>query len=221
MKFVYGSMEHVISFEGGYVNELVIENKKMFYELINSMSMQADGARGSCVLSVSDKPVEFSRYADLTLQFAPFQINRKSLLTKLYSELERRALLPDNYMRSGELISEFEKFVFLLADDLPFEVSCQKLAIGPVIRALSPEIEEDDKGALERIFAYMELVRELDRDRLFIMVNMRTYFTDEDMESFVESVCLHDFKVLLVESFSHPILKSVKRYTVDADLCEF
>ena len=72
-----------------------------------------------------------------------------------------------------------------------------------------------------RIFSYMETVRELDRDRLFIMVNMRTYFSDEEMERFTESACLHDFKLLLLESISHPPLKHVRRYTVDSDLCEF
>ena len=67
----------------------------------------------------------------------------------------------------------------------------------------------------------MELVRELDRDKLFIMVNMRTFFSDQDMEMFAESVCLHDFKVLLLESTSFSNLKNVKKYIIDEDLCEF
>ena len=67
----------------------------------------------------------------------------------------------------------------------------------------------------------MELVRDLDRDSLFVMINMRSYFTNEEMERFVESVCLHDFKLLLIESTSRSILKNTKRYTVDEDLCEF
>ena len=67
----------------------------------------------------------------------------------------------------------------------------------------------------------MELVRELDRDRLFIMVNMRTYFTDDEMNTFIESVCLHGFNVLLIESLSREALKNTPRFTVDEDLCEF
>lgn len=67
----------------------------------------------------------------------------------------------------------------------------------------------------------MELVRELDRDKLFIMVNMRSYFSDEDMENFTESVSLHDFKVLLLENHMSPKLTNTKRYVIDIDLCEF
>ena len=221
MKLAYRDMEHVLHFEPGYVHELIIENRKMFFDMVNSIALQADGQPGGFVLSISDKPVEFSRFTDLTVQFAPFQVNRKNLLTKLYAALEKNALSPENYMRTGELLGELEKYTLLLADELPFGISCQKLAIGPILRALSPEIEEWDKSPLERIFSYMELVRELDRDKLFIMINMRTYFPDEDMERFAESACLHDFKVLLVESAALKKLEHTRRVVIDADLCEF
>ena len=221
MKLIYKNMEHMLRFDEGYVNELVIENRKMFLDLVSTMISQAEGEQGECVLSIAEKPVEFSRYADVTVQFAPFLLNRKSLLTKLCSALEQRALLAENYIKTGELVSEIERYILYLAEDLPFEIDCQKLTIGSIIKAVSPEIEETDKDTLEKIFAYMELVRELDHERLFIMINMRTYFSDEEMERFVESVCLHDFKVLLLESSSLSKLKNAKRYTVDADLCEF
>ena len=214
-------MEHVLCFNGGYVNELLIENRKLFFDMVNNLLLQADGTHGDWILSIAEKPVEFSRYADVTMQFAPFQMNRKSLLTKLCSALEQKALLAENYQRTGELLGDIECYLLDLAEDLPLEIDCPRLAIGSLIKAASPEIDERDKDPLERIFAYMELVRELDRDRLFVMIHMRAYFSDEEMERFVESACLHDFKVLLLESSAFPLLKNTKRHTVDADLCEF
>lgn len=148
-------------------------------------------------------------------------MNRKSLLTKLYSDLEKKAQSPETYSKTGELLGEMERYILGLSEDLPFEINCQKLAIGSIIRALAPEIEENDKNPIERLFTYIELVRELDRDKLFIMVNMRSYFSDEEMEKFAESVSLHDFKVLLLESYEAPKLNHTKRFVVDADLCEF
>ena len=221
MKLIYKDMERVLRFEEGGVKELAVENKRMFLNMVNSAILQADGARGDFLLSVSDRPVEFSKYADVTVQFAPFQVNRRSLLTKLYAVLEKNALGADNYAKTGELLGEAERYILSLAEEFPFEINCTKLAIGTVIKAISPEIEESDKGVLEQVFSYMEMVRELDRDKLFVMINMRTYFADEEMECFAESVCLHDFKVLLLESSSYPNLKHVQRFTIDADLCEF
>ena len=221
MKFVYKDMGHILRFDHGCVNELVVENKKMFFDIVNNLSMQVDGAHGDGVLSIADKQVEMSRYADLTVRFAPFELNRKSLLNKLYASLEQKATLPENYTQTSELLGALERYILCLSDDLPFEINCQKLTMGAVIRALAPELEESDSTPLEKIFSYMELVRELDREKLFIMVNMRTYFLDEEIAQFAESVCLHDFKVLLLESFSFSPIKNVKRYTVDQDLCEF
>ena len=214
-------MGHILQFKGGYVNELVVENKKMFFEMVNNISVQAEGLHGNFVLSVKDKPVEFSKYADITLQFAPFETNRKTLLSKLYTALENKALQAENYIKARELLNNAEAFIQHLAEDFSFDINCQRVAIGYIIKALSPEVACENKDTLEKIFDYMELVRELDRDKLFIMVNMRSYFSDTDMERFTESACLHDFKVFLLESTTFTKLKNTQRYTIDEDLCEF
>lgn len=221
MKFVYNDIEHIIAFSQSPVSELVIENRKLFSDVVFNVISQSNGASGKCVLSISDSPVEFSRYADVTLQFTPFEVNRKPLLTKLCAALEQNAVSPENYSDTCKLLSELEAFIQRLAYSLALDIDCKKIAIGPVLRAVSPEITDTDMSTLEKIFSYMELIRELDRDRLFIMINMRTYFSDADMELFAESACLHGFNVLLLESTAYPALKSVKRYTVDEDLCEF
>ena len=109
MKLIYKNMEHVLRFDKGYINELVVENRKMFLDLVSTMISQAEGERGDCVLSIAEKPVEFSRYADVTVQFAPFQLNRKSLLIKLCSALEQKAQLAENYVKTGELLGEISE----------------------------------------------------------------------------------------------------------------
>lgn len=220
MKLIHAEMERIIEFNNGYVNELVIENKKQFMEMVKDITIQSEGSKGNFVLSIKDKPVELSKYADVTIQFAPFQINRKSLLTKLYSAIEQKALLAENFIKTEEILSKLEQYIHYLAEDFSVEIDCQRIAIGPIIKALTPEIEESDKSTIEKVFDYMQMVREFDKDRLFIMVNMRTYFTDTEMELFIESVCLHDFKVLLMESTAFSVLSNVKRYIIDADLCE-
>ena len=221
MKLVYKNIGHVIEFEPGYVYELVIENKKLFREVVNDLISQIDGQYGDAVLSVKDKPVELSKYSDITVQLTPFQVNRKSLLTKLYSALEEKSLSAENYPRLIELLAKIDEFVRSISEDYSFDVCCPKLSLGPILRAVGVEIVDNDKETLEKIFDYCELVRELDKDRLFIFVNFRTYFSDDDVNLFVKTVCSHDIKVLLLESSSFERLKNIKRYTIDEDLCEF
>jgi len=50
MKLVYENIGHILCFNKGYVNELVVENKKLFLEMVNDIVAQADGGNGKFVL---------------------------------------------------------------------------------------------------------------------------------------------------------------------------
>ena len=67
----------------------------------------------------------------------------------------------------------------------------------------------------------MELVREFDRDKLFVLLNLRSFFADEHVEKFLETVSVHGYKVLLLDSVSRKKLAHENRITIDNDLCEF
>ena len=67
---------------------------------------------------------------------------------------------------------------------------------------------------------YMSLVRELDREKLFIFVNMRSYYTDEQMNTFLRTLLGRDYRVVLIESVAREKLSDTKRIILDKDLCE-
>lgn len=221
MKLVHKNMEHVLDFAPGCGVELVVENRPLFRRMTYDLAEQSDGGKGDWLLSEGEKPVEFSRYVDLTLQLSPFSLNRKSLLTKLCATLEQRALSPAFYMKTVDLLAAWERLVQELAGELPMAIDCTKAAVGSLLRASGLEVLEGEDSPVDNIFSYMELVRELDRERLFIFVNMRSYFSDQEVSCLLESACLHDFKVMLLESVARAPLPQLVRYTVDEDLCEF
>lgn len=220
MKLAYKELECLLPFPEGTANELVVENKPLFLRMVSDLAAQAEGQPGSAILSIDNTPVEISKFMELCSCFAPFSLNRKSLLSKLQSAMERQALDSEHYLRTNELLSAIEAF----ADDLSLEYSVElrynKLSVSSLLRSMGIEIEEPTHSPLETILDYMELVRELDRDKLFVMVNMRCFFSDSDMVQWIRSACSHDFKVLLLESTAFSPLSDTKRYIVDEDLCE-
>ncbi len=116
---------------------------------------------------------------------------------------------------------ELEQYVLELSFDLPCNVFCSKMGIGGVLRSAGLEISNDYDNDLERLLDYMELTRELDREKLFIIVNLRSYFTDAEVSAFLSTVISHEYQVLLVDSASREKLPNELRVTVDNDLCEF
>ena len=81
--------------------------------------------------------------------------------------------------------------------------------------------DEGHRGEVEKILDYMELVREFDRNKLFITVNMRSFFDDELITEFMKTVVSHEYRILMLESNAYLRLTLEKRITIDADLCEF
>lgn len=65
--------------------------------------------------------------------------------------------------------------------DSSAEIYCAKLNISATIKAVGISVTEEYAEPLERYLDYMELMREYYRDKVFIFVNIRSYFSDEEM----------------------------------------
>lgn len=93
--------------------------------------------------------------------------------------------------------------------------------IGSILKAAGLEFCDDYDSDLERFLDYMEITRELDRDKLFLFVNLRSFYPDAEIGAFIDSALGHEYHVLMVDSSARSLLPDECRTTVDADLCEF
>lgn len=221
MKLAHPQLDHVLDFNSGYVNTLVIEQPDFFRQFLQDIDSQMRGCSGRAVLSEEDSPIEFARHAELIDSFLNFQLARKPLMTRLVSRLGTLAMDAENYIRTSRLLGALEQYIMDLSMDLPCSVYCSKMNFDGILRAVGIEILDDHSHDLERLLDYMELTRELEHDRLFILVNLRSYYSDAEMEAFFASVCAHEYHILPVDSVSRARLSNERRVTVDDDLCEF
>ena len=220
MKLVCYNVSQVIEIKQGYISEIVIENQNVFRNTIKDLSQLEAGEIGQSILSINNKPVEFSKNAVLITEFAPLQFNKKTLITKIVQRMEKLSIEPENYIHTMELMSSLEKMLFELSLELPCELTFEKLNFANVIKSVGIDIAESEKDDVEKILDYMSLVRELDREKLFIFVNMRSYYTDEQMNTFLRTLLGHDYRVVLIESVAREKLSDTKRIILDKDLCE-
>ncbi len=224
MKFAYSEIGGVFSWNGDRMPTLVIENQSFFRKFISDMYSSLNGEPTHAVLSKDNKTVNWSKNAEIISDFINFDINQKSLIGKICAALERQSVLPENYSRTNELLADIENEIAKWASDFPCNISPTKVSASGIIKASGIEIADDyvgEKGNVEKLIDYMELVREFDRDKLFITVNMRCFFSDETVKQFLKTSLSHGFRVFMLEAVSYPLLKEEDRLTVDADLCEF
>ena len=198
-----------------------IENQKFFREFLTDLHTQLDGGSGKAGLSVHDQPVDTGKNLEILDPLIPFDINRRSLLTKILASLEKTALDEEHYFRTREMLTALENYLQDIAFSEKCDIICSKLSVPALLRAVGIELRDDYASLGEKLLDYMELVREYDRDKLFVTVNMRGCFLDEEAAEFLRNVRLHGFHLLMLATREYVRLPDERRIVIDKDLCEF
>lgn len=221
MKFAHPQMENAVSVEKNYVSSLIIENPDFFRCFLMDLHNQVNGENGEIILSDDLTILNIKKSVEIIDSFLSFSLNTKALLSKMISYMEKSALSENFYVKTEQLLTDIEKFIDELSDDLSCNISCDKLSVSSVLKMAGLMIYEDYENYLEGVLDYMELSREFDSDKIYVFVNMRSYFNDKDLEAFFETVISHEFKVLLIDNHAEKVLENEKRMVIDEDLCEF
>lgn len=220
MKCVFIGVDCIFDTSEEKVNSLVIENPKLMYTICYDLYNQILGNAGKSVISSEDKVLDVSKNVELINHFVPFEINSKALLSKLSSRFEGIAVGSDFFEKTMQELSNLEKYLYDISDCLTGNIVFSKLSVASLLKASGLEFENAYDNLAEKVIDYMELVREYDKDKLFILVNFRSFISDEDAYHFIDTVKRQLYNVILIEGYEHKLLLNEKRYLVDEDLCE-
>ena len=219
LKYIHPAIPEIVRFEQGYISSLVIENQNLFRTLAEDFYRQSEGEDGAGVLSDDTEILCIAKYTEVVTQYVPFEINRKSLLTKLYSMLEKMALDAGHYLETQSLLGKIEKNIAELSFETDLELECPKLTFSAIIKACGVQFSENTGGLPEKILDYMEIVRKFEGDRLFVFFQLRSYFSDDEVKMFAETAINRDFKILLIDNVDTVRFDFEKRLIIDKDIC--
>lgn len=220
MKIVLQGIDGAIDCAAGDVCSVIIENQAFLYQIVCDIENQLQGNDGSCVLSNDNKVIRMDKYAELLTQFIPFDINRKNLLNKIAGELQKIAVDENHYIQTNELLTAWESYCMDLAFGMTGDIKFSKVTAESLIKAAGVEIDDAYESLAEKLIDYFELVRAYDAEKLFVLVNLRSFLPDEMMQAFVDTVLAREYQILLIESTARPLLQKEKRVLIDADLCQ-
>lgn len=220
MKFIYPEIANVFDTDIPYVNALIIENQPMLVRMLNDIQSQIEGADGYSVLSNGNKQLQISKNLELLSRFIPFEINQKALVNKVVSNLEKTAVSGEFYEKTVELLSSIERYLYDISFSFVGDIDFTKVSIGPLLKAVGVEFADTYDSISEKILDYIELVTEYDAKKLFILLNFRSFISDNEAKLFFDSILSHGYHVLMIENTEYPRLDNEKRFIVDADLCE-
>lgn len=224
MKFAHTALGTVFRWDRPVIPTLVIEDPTLFRQVIRDIHGAIAGDTTAAVLSVADAPVPMAGRAELIGDLIGFSLNRKPLLHKVTAALEETALSTEHYVATAQLRAEIENAIDRWAFAFPCDITVGSITPAALLKAAGVtlrETYEGEWGEAERLIDYMELVREFERDKLFVFVHLRSWFRDETVARFLETALAHEYKVLLIDAHAATRLHCEDRLTVDTDLCEF
>ncbi len=222
MMLINGNLNTPINIHEGLPNILVVENKHLFYNLINDLIKQVEGNDGDWILSENSKIYSISKTTNVIVDFFHLNLNCKPILSKLYSNLKDISAQSDFYMDTITLkqliIEYFEKINSELI--LPVEFDAE-FDITSIFKMLDVKFSVTDTELVESINIVSHILRELVSNKLIVLVNFLNYLTEEEIEIFYRDLYYNKYSILLIENRWNRIKReNEKILIIDDDLCE-
>lgn len=219
MKMVLSGIDQVFDCGEEWVCSVVIENQPLLYDIVCDLAAQIQGLDGQSVLSEDNKTLRMDKCAEQIMQFVPFDMNRKGIVSKIAAEMQRIAVDSEHYLETSEMLAHWERYCMDLEFELTGDIHFARITVESLIKAAGIEIEDDYDNLAEKLIDYFRLVETYDHRKLFILVNLRSYIPDDLMQQFVDTVLKRGYQILMLEGSERPLLDQEKRYIVDGDRC--
>ena len=221
MKVVHPKISSRIEISDQRINVLVIEAPDFLYEVLMDIKRQIDHLDGDTVLSIHDEPVSFHKYVELVTDPLAIEMNNRTIIKKLLTAMEKCGQDDVYYERTQKLMAEIEAYINDLSLNFDADIEYPDISLLQILKAAELTVVDEYDRLVDKIYAYMELVREFEGDKLFIFINLSSYIGREQLQEFADTVTGHSFQVLLIDSHDFKRLENETRLIIDCDLCEF
>ncbi len=203
------------------INCIIVENQAYFSDLLTDFSNQIyEKLDGDIVLFENNEILTMNDNMLLMSEFIPFDINPKTLVNKLNNKLISIMNNEDFFFETQELISKNIEYIrkiidytdFSLDITTSFDVSC-------VLKGASVQFRKDVKSLSEKLMEFMKNTVMLERNKCFILVNIRDYISDNEIEYFYKNILYSKLSILVIGTKHYPDSKYEKKIIIDKDLC--
>lgn len=219
MKLAHPDLAEPLTWEGGGLQAMVVENRAYFSSLTQSLLGQAAGEKGPFVLSDVGTILDISRAADILLSPFSMSTEQTKMQGGIIKELTDIAI-HDHPNKMCDLFSGINAFAQTLIFDSGEAYRYTQLSDPiPLLKAMRIMPDDTDLPLAERLLLYFRMNEKFCQKKLFVLFHLSMFLQEEEMLSFQKSVEYEKYSVLLLEGTDRlPI--AVKKRIIDGDLCE-
>lgn len=220
MRFTYSdlNLELILSYESPTV--LIIENTPLFSAITADLWEQAYGIPGNIVLSENNEQLKPEKVSTVIINPFSINYNEKRILNAAYKEL--CDIANDNFF---EKIAETNSKIISILDSIEKSVDFPviydiDLDFKNLLKAYNVKIDDQNSNLLDRIVSYIKLLHRICNISLFIFINLKSFFTDEQLGALYKETLYENIILLDIESSDPDFHLSQENYIIiDRDLC--
>lgn len=220
MKLIHPLISTPIVFEENKINILVIEDQKVFAGIIIELMNQINGFDGNFVLSSNLKELELEKTTDILIDLFSLDLNQKKIINKVYNQLKATSI--EEYIDLTYLLGEILKYIekITLTTQHPLIYS-QDIDVAGIFKLADLRIETSYVSIIEKLINYLSIMQEFNNTSLFILINLKSYFSTEEMQCLYQHILYNKLNVLLLENTVREGRSPQENYRIiDMDLCE-
>lgn len=202
-----------------YVTSILIEPAELFREFVTKIWTQLGGEEEYIILSEQDKEISFDKAADIITDLFQIDINNRKVINKLYQRLMED--IHESHLEQLLLLqSSMEKLIINVCEQSEYPLNYEANPdFSELLKIYNVHVDNLDSDIETRLISYVKLSHRLLNKKLFIFINLRSYFSDEKLDQLFQTLCYENVNILLIERYNSPVLASEKRIIVDRDAC--
>lgn len=220
------NFENDVAISDEYIRVLEIEDKQLFANIvqsINSLCYNQD-SKEYLILLDDGKEINFAKNVYFIFDILNIDFNDRKILKKLYTSISSSLSLDLEIKHKLEL---YFREAFNLIDatliEFPFEFTYKTdLEVEDLLKLYGIKIYNESKSFMDKIIYLIDLISLLDLCKVLIFCNIKSFFTDSQIEEIYKHIIHNKLNVLLIEGNSiDKSLKYEKKMRIDKEFEDY
>ena len=199
---------------------LVTENASRFAQYCQDFVCQQGGEEGNFLIDDARQTLSFKKAGSIIFDFFNLSLTDRKIVAGVYDAIEKTAT-EEYALDYSELRSKIMSFIDLLSIDSPLQIEYNDdFCLQDMLKALKVQPCEEEKPLICKIADYMDAASAFLGIRIFVLVNLRTFVSDDDFSLLLTHIGHSDYSVLFLEKTQYERVSGEPVRIIDNDLCE-
>lgn len=218
-------LDHSIPFDDESVIILAIDNQRLYRELIESFVQTLRGETAPIIMQLYEagECLVLEKELLLITDVFSFDFKQRTLVTKIYKQLEKRYHVSKEADIIDQKIVELRSLIVDQLQGSLIELTVDDAtSLANIYKMFNLRIDIEETTMLQRLLAVIDVIAELALVRVLVLNNIRSYFNENELIELYKYALYQKVNLLLIEP--HHQAKAIryeKTLHIDEDYVEF